>query len=81
MSTGRNDPCHCGSEKKYKKCCLLKDEEARAAEKAATAVPPSAEDASDPAQSRKVDQLARSGPGNPGVGRLPTRKHVLPRRV
>jgi preprotein translocase subunit SecA len=26
---GRNDPCPCGSGKKYKKCCLLK-EEARA---------------------------------------------------
>ena len=24
--TGRNDPCPCGSEKKYKKCCLPKDE-------------------------------------------------------
>jgi uncharacterized protein YecA (UPF0149 family) len=22
--TGRNDPCPCGSGKKYKKCCLLK---------------------------------------------------------
>src|SRR5437773_953757 len=21
---GRNDPCHCGSGKKYKKCCLIK---------------------------------------------------------
>ena len=28
MSLGRNDPCPCGSGKKYKKCCLLKDEEA-----------------------------------------------------
>ena len=27
---GRNDPCPCGSGKKYKKCCLRKDEEARA---------------------------------------------------
>ncbi len=28
---GRNDPCSCGSGKKYKKCCLMKDEaEARA---------------------------------------------------
>lgn len=26
---GRNDPCHCGSGKKYKKCCLSKDEESR----------------------------------------------------
>lgn len=24
---GRNEPCHCGSGKKYKKCCLEKDEE------------------------------------------------------
>src|SRR3990167_8224280 len=23
MSVGRNDPCPCGSGKKYKKCCLL----------------------------------------------------------
>jgi len=23
---GRNDPCPCGSGKKYKKCCMLKDE-------------------------------------------------------
>jgi preprotein translocase subunit SecA len=25
---GRNDPCPCGSGKKYKKCCLLKEEAA-----------------------------------------------------
>jgi hypothetical protein len=29
MSIGRNEPCHCGSGKKYKKCCLTKDEESR----------------------------------------------------
>ncbi|MEF3168618.1 MAG: SEC-C domain-containing protein [Deltaproteobacteria bacterium] len=23
---GRNDPCPCGSGKKYKKCCLARDE-------------------------------------------------------
>lgn len=31
MSTelpGRNDACHCGSGKKYKHCCLAKDESA-----------------------------------------------------
>lgn len=22
LKSGRNDPCHCGSGKKYKKCCL-----------------------------------------------------------
>ena len=25
FSEGRNDPCPCGSKKKYKKCCLMKD--------------------------------------------------------
>ena len=44
---GRNDPCHCGSGKKYKNCCLDKDEakarkarakaEAEAAEQAKSA--------------------------------------------
>jgi len=42
---GRNDPCHCGSGKKYKQCCLSKDEgaeraaRAKAAAAAETAVP------------------------------------------
>ena len=26
MDIGRNDPCRCGSKKKYKKCCMAKDE-------------------------------------------------------
>jgi uncharacterized protein YecA (UPF0149 family) len=26
QKAGRNDPCPCGSGKKYKKCCLKKDE-------------------------------------------------------
>lgn len=26
--TGRNDPCHCGSGQKYKRCCLRKDQAA-----------------------------------------------------
>lgn len=35
MKTGRNDPCPCGSGKKYKKCCLEKDENERTAMSAA----------------------------------------------
>src|SRR2546421_5863302 len=27
MKAGRNDPCPCGSGKKYKKCCLARDQE------------------------------------------------------
>jgi hypothetical protein len=37
---GRNEPCHCGSGRKYKQCCLAKDEAAASkarAEAAATA--------------------------------------------
>ena len=34
--TGRNDPCHCGSGKKYKRCCSAKDEAAASAELEAT---------------------------------------------
>lgn len=38
MNIGRNEPCHCGSGKKYKKCCLARDEEA---ERAKTSSSPS----------------------------------------
>jgi hypothetical protein len=31
---GRNDACHCGSGKKYKQCCLAKDEAAEREKKA-----------------------------------------------
>jgi len=38
---GRNDPCHCGSGQKYKRCCQEKDEVAeRAARAAAEAAKP-----------------------------------------
>ena len=30
MKLGRNQPCHCGSGKKYKVCCLPKDQSAEA---------------------------------------------------
>ena len=44
---GRNEPCHCGSGRKYKQCCLDKDEsEARIAyAKAAAEAPDSSPDA------------------------------------
>jgi hypothetical protein len=48
---GRNDPCHCGSGRKYKQCCLGKDEEkARTARaKAAAEAPAPAAEAAAPA--------------------------------
>ena len=29
---GRNEPCHCGSGKKYKKCCMAEDDKLRSQE-------------------------------------------------
>jgi len=45
VRVGRNDPCPCGSGRKYKQCCLAKDEaaaavaRAKAAEEAAVPAP------------------------------------------
>jgi hypothetical protein len=45
MKIGRNDPCHCGSGQKYKKCHLAADDAERAA-------------AAKPAESAPVDAEA-----------------------
>jgi hypothetical protein len=52
---GRNDPCHCGSGKKYKNCHLAADEEAArvARAKATEAAPaPAAEGEAAPSKTR-----------------------------
>ena len=41
MKIGRNAPCPCGSGKKYKKCCLAKDEQERQLMAALTTLEPS----------------------------------------
>jgi hypothetical protein len=57
-SLGRNEPCHCGSGKKYKQCCLSKDEaaeraaRAKAAEKAEKAEKAGGESAADAAPAK-----------------------------
>ena len=70
---GRNEPCHCGSGKKYKHCCLAKDEEAERAERAlqaaATQPPPPPEEEPAPRHApparpavqpwKRADQMAR----------------------
>ena len=38
--SGRNDPCHCGSGKKYKRCCRDKDEAAEREALASRVTPP-----------------------------------------
>jgi hypothetical protein len=79
---GRNDPCHCGSGKKYKQCCLGKDEEkARAARaKAAAEAPVSAPGAATPAHAGPKHQTRqpwkKSATNTHGFG-----KTSLPRKV
>jgi tetratricopeptide (TPR) repeat protein len=50
--TGRNDPCPCGSGKKYKQCCWQKDQEAEHARFARTAAEAAAAAA---AERRKIE--------------------------
>lgn len=72
MSTplGRNDPCHCGSGKKYKQCHLAADEakarEARSKAEAQTpAEPPAAAAASaQPARRKPTPQPWKRGAQN-----------------
>jgi len=65
-SLGRNDPCHCGSGRKYKHCCLAKDEaaareaRAKAAEETPAASEPSSAAPAAPAR-QKTHQPWRGG--------------------
>jgi hypothetical protein len=69
---GRNDPCPCGSGRKYKQCCLEKDAEAlrktraKEAKKAAKAKPKEAEDAGKQDETRSgAPRDSRSAPHSP----------------
>ena len=63
---GRNDPCHCGSGQKYKKCHLVKDDAAKSAELAAAAAAAAAAqakaDAEAEADKEKDDEAGGAGP-------------------
>ena len=61
---GRNEPCHCGSGNKYKKCCESKDEAARiaAAEAAAAAAATAAAAAATEAAASGDKPVARDVP-------------------
>ncbi len=72
MKTGRNDPCPCGSGKKYKKCCLPKDQEASSRETAVIAPPPSSG-----ALARSVPSLIQQNP-NPVGPNAPARAVEAP---
>jgi SEC-C motif len=81
-SLGRNDPCHCGSGKKYKQCCLAKDEaadrEARAKAAAATEGAPSepAKAPLPPPRHATRQPWKRGSQNTKGFGKL-----TIPRRI
>lgn len=80
---GRNDPCHCGSGKKYKQCHLAADEAKQRAARAkavADAPVPAAEDAarppSGPPRPQTRQPWKKSATNTHGFG-----KTSLPRKV
>lgn len=64
-SLGRNDPCHCGSGKKYKQCHLTKDEaaqrEARAQAADAAPLPATTETAAKETAAKTAPSAAPRG--------------------
>jgi hypothetical protein len=59
---GRNEPCHCGSGKKYKQCCLAKDEAADAKRRAAAAKAAAKEAAAAPAEGSEAAPAPTQAP-------------------
>lgn len=73
---GRNDPCHCGSGRKYKNCHLAKDEEveraarAKAAEQSAEAAPEDAQRPAPPPPKHNTRQPWKGQQNTRGFGKL-----------
>ena len=73
---GRNDPCHCGSGRKYKNCHLAKDEaaeraaRAKAAEQTAAAAPEEAQRPAPPPPKHNTRQPWKGQQNTRGFGKL-----------
>ena len=70
---GRNEPCHCGSGKKYKQCCLAKDE---AAERAARAKAAEKAEKAEKAGGEKGAETAASAEAAPAKAAPRVPKHA-----
>jgi hypothetical protein len=78
---GRNEPCHCGSGRKYKQCCLDKDEsEARVAYAKAVAEAPEPSPAAVPAP-RRTPKHDTQQPWKAASTRGPHQRVRTPRKV
>lgn len=64
---GRNEPCYCGSGKKYKQCCLVKDEAEATARRAAA----QAAEAAERAAAHTEEAAPDTGPTKPLPGHAP----------
>jgi hypothetical protein len=72
MKIGRNDPCHCGSGQKYKKCHLSKDDAARSAELSAAAAAAAEAQAKADAEAAEADEeKGAGGMRAPGAAAMP----------
>jgi len=88
---GRNDRCPCGSGRKYKQCCLGRDEaaareaRARQAEAEAAAAPPADEPPPDDEPHGPHHKPSHDRPRQPGKpdahGAAGAKKRSLPRKV
>jgi hypothetical protein len=80
---GRNEPCRCGSGRKYKHCCLEKDDETAAKARAEAAAEPVALPSEDAGS--KPAHVAKPPTDQPWKTRIPTRGFVprsrTPRKV
>ncbi|HOW28501.1 MAG TPA: SEC-C metal-binding domain-containing protein [Elusimicrobiota bacterium] len=63
---GRNEPCHCGSGKKYKKCHLPQDEEAERKKLVKEEIPPIQPDKE--GETDKTEHKKHSDVGGPAAG-------------
>ena len=66
MKPGRNDPCHCGSGQKYKKCHLPSDDTARSAELSALAATAAEAQAKADAEAAEAEEKRASSAAEPG---------------
>ncbi len=73
MKLGRNDPCHCGSGQKYKKCHQAEDDAKKSAELQAQAAERAAAAAAEAeAEGEEGKEATASGPAQP--------KHAKPQQ-
>jgi hypothetical protein len=78
--TGRNDPCPCGSGKKYKKCCLSNDEQAARAAYAAASAAAAAAAADEAGEGGEGGEGGEAGEAGKARGAAPARPGVLTAR-